>query len=127
MFSLIRELSVELPFVLVFGVATTVDAVHASLPHAVTSQLTMQKIASQSSIEILDNFLKSVITSSETPLKLGSHILQILSETFAFCDLSVKNVLTAYQARTRAYFSNFSFPPAYFRLVLPSVAHFHAD
>lgn len=95
-----RELSGELPFVLVFGVATTVDAVHASLPHVVTSQLTMQKIASQSSIEILDNFLKSVITSNAMPLKLGSHILQILSETFAFCDLSVKNVLTAYQART---------------------------
>lgn len=57
----------------------------------------MQKIASQSSIEILDKFFKAVVMSNEIPLKLGSNILQILFETFAFCDLSVKNVLTAYQ------------------------------
>ena len=92
-----RELADFLPFVLIFGVATTVDAVHTSLPHVITSHLTMQKIASQSSIEILDKFFKAVVMSNEIPLKLGSNILQILFETFAFCDLSVKNVLTAYQ------------------------------
>ena len=35
-----------LPVVLVFGVATTVDAVHRSLPHAVTSSLAIRKFAS---------------------------------------------------------------------------------
>jgi hypothetical protein len=70
-----------------------------ALPHSVTSLLTMQKLTSESSIEILDKFFKSVVTSSDMPFKLGSRVLQILFETFAFCDLSVKNVLTAYQVR----------------------------
>lgn len=95
----------DLPFVLVFGVATTVESVHRSLPHSVTSLLAMQKLTAEPSIEILDKFIRAVVMSEEVPFKLGSKILQILFETFAFCDLSVKNILTAYQWCLLEHFS----------------------
>jgi len=57
----------------------------------------MQKFTAEPSIEVLDRFIKAVVTSSEVTFKVGSKILQLLFETFAFCDLSVKNVLTGYQ------------------------------
>jgi origin recognition complex subunit 3 len=65
-----------LPFIFVFGVATTVDAVHRALPHSVTSLLTMQTLTAEPSIVILDRFIKAVVTSKEIPLKLGSRIIQ---------------------------------------------------
>jgi hypothetical protein len=63
----------------------------------------MQKFTAEPSIEILDRFIKAVVTSSDVTFKVGSKILQLLFETFAFCDLSVKNVLTGYQVDDYCY------------------------
>ena len=65
-----------LPFILVFGVATTVDAVHRALPHSVTSLLAIKTLTAEPSIVILDRFVKAVVTSNKIPLKLGSRIIQ---------------------------------------------------
>ena len=43
----------KLPVVLVFGVATTVDTVHWSLPHCVTSCLAIPKFASAPSVAMV--------------------------------------------------------------------------
>jgi hypothetical protein len=37
----------------------------------------MEKLTSESSIDILDRFVKSVVTSPDIPFKLGGHILQV--------------------------------------------------
>ena len=49
-----------MPVVLIFGVATTVDSIHRSLPHRVTSLLSMAKFQAPSSSEYLSMVLHQV-------------------------------------------------------------------
>ena len=50
----------EMPVVLVFGVATTIDSIHRSLPHRVTSLLSMAKFQAPSSSDYLSTVLHQV-------------------------------------------------------------------
>ena len=50
----------ELPILFVFGVATTVSAVHRFLPHAVSSRLSIEKFQSQPSLECLTEVIDKV-------------------------------------------------------------------
>ena len=47
----------SLPFILVFGIATTVEAIHRLLPHGTTSKLAIESFASAPSIHLLSKFL----------------------------------------------------------------------
>lgn len=50
----------EMPVVLVFGVATTIDSIHRSLPHRVTSLLSMEKFQAPASSDYLSMVLRQV-------------------------------------------------------------------
>lgn len=50
----------ELPILFVFGVATTVSAVHRFLLHAVSSRLSIEKFQSQPSLECLTEVIDKV-------------------------------------------------------------------
>ena len=50
----------EMPVVLIFGIATTINAVHHSLPHRVTSLLSMEKFQAPSSSDYLSMVLHQV-------------------------------------------------------------------
>ena len=88
----------ELPLVLVLGVATTVESIHRSLPHSVTSHLSIKKFSSVPSIQLLSELLDQlVICNSKVPFKLGPRTLKYLLETFMFHDFSVKHFFMAYK------------------------------
>jgi len=53
----------EMPVVLVFGIATTIDSIHRSLPHRVTSLLSMEKFQAPSSSDYLSMVLDQVSNS----------------------------------------------------------------
>ena len=89
----------KLPVVLVFGVATTVDAVHRSLPHGVTSCLAIRKFASAPSVTMLAQLVRTLTMSPEVTFKLGGEVTKSLLETFMFHDFSVKHFLLSYKVR----------------------------
>jgi len=49
-----------MPVVFVFGIATTIDSVHRSLPYRVTSQLSMEKFQAPSSSDYFSMVLQRV-------------------------------------------------------------------
>ena len=90
----------SLPVVLIFGVATTVDAVHRSLPHAVTASLAIRKFTSTPSIKLLAQLVRTVTMDPDIPFKLGGETMKSLLETFMFHDFSVKHFLTSFKVST---------------------------
>ena len=78
---------------LIFGVATTVDAIHRTLTHASTSRLAIHSFASAPSIHLLANFVESLVMDTDIPFKLGGKVLKQLLEMFSFHDLSVRHFL----------------------------------
>ena len=96
----------HLQFVLVFGIATTVNAIHQTLPHTVTSQLAIEKFASQPSIRLLANVIEKIIVkNSAIAFKIGGHALNSLNTTFVLHDFSVKRFLMAYKYCLLEHFS----------------------
>lgn len=96
----------HLQFVLVFGIATTVNAIHQTLPHTVTSQLAIEKFASQPSIRLLANVIeKMIVKNSAIAFKIGGYALKSLNTTFVFHDFSVKRFLMAYKYCLLEHFS----------------------
>ena len=89
-----------LPVVLIFGVATTVDAVHRSLPHVVTASLTIRKFTSTPSIKLLAQLVRTVTMDPDIPFTLGGETMKSLLETFMFHDFSVKHFLTSFKVST---------------------------
>ena len=83
----------SLPFILVFGIATTVEAIHRLLPHGTTSKLAIESFASAPSIHLLSKFLESIVFDSNIPFYLGGHTLKLLLERFSFHDFSVRHFL----------------------------------
>ena len=83
----------RLPFLLIFGVATTVDVIHRSLPHGTTSKMAINSFASAPSIHLLANFVEALVMDVNIPFKLGGRVLKTLLETFSFHDLSVNHFL----------------------------------
>lgn len=93
------EYQSRMPFVMIFGIATTVDAIHRSLPHGTTSKLAIDSFASAPSIHLLGKFVESLILDDDLPFRLGGSVLKILLEKFTFHDLSVRHFLMALKVR----------------------------
>ena len=85
----------HLPFVLIFGIATTVDSIHRLLPHGTTSKLAIDSFTSTPSIHLLAKFIETIVMDSSIAFQLGGKVLKILLETFSFHDLSVRHFLMA--------------------------------
>ena len=85
---------------LVFGVATTVEAIHRSLPHSLTSHLSIRKFSSTPSVQLLAQLIEELTTSKVIQFKLGGNTIKHLLETFMFQDFSVKHFLMAYKVRS---------------------------
>ena len=81
---LFRAYRDRLPFLLIFGVATTVDVIHYSLPHGTTSKMAINSFASAPSIHLLANFVEALVMDVNVPFKLGGRVLKTLLETFSF-------------------------------------------
>lgn len=83
----------ELPFVLIFGIATDMNALHSTLPYKVSSKIRVKVFNSQRSIEYLNNVLEKVFFSNICPFQLGGKVFNLFMELFLFYDLSVNNFI----------------------------------
>ena len=101
-----NEMSRKLRFILIFGIATTVDIIHRTLPHSITSQLAIEKFAAQPSICLLSKVVEQVLVKNPSiSFKLHGSILSQMLEAFLFHDFSVKHFLMAYKFCLLQHFS----------------------
>jgi len=63
----------KMPVVFIFGVATTIDSIHKSLPHRVTSLLSMEKFQAPSSSDYLSMVLQQVSSFEILIIKTEFH------------------------------------------------------
>ncbi|XP_025829507.1 origin recognition complex subunit 3 isoform X2 [Agrilus planipennis] len=82
-----------LPFALVFGVATSTSALHKSLPHHVSSRISVKVFQSQTSVVYLNNILENIFLTADCPFHLGGRIFSLFIDQFLFYDLSVKGFI----------------------------------
>ena len=87
----------SLPFVLIFGVATTITTVHSTLPHSATSKLTINTFGSPPATRLLDNVIDNIIINADNPFKLSHKVFQFLIENFLFHDFAVEHFLQGYK------------------------------
>ncbi|KAK4880016.1 hypothetical protein RN001_008162 [Aquatica leii] len=80
----------KLPFVLIFGIATSTNAIHKSLPYRVSSKLNVQVFNSQRSTLYLNNIIENVLLSDDCPFHVGGNVFNCFTEIFLYYDLSVK-------------------------------------
>jgi len=86
-----------LPVVLILGVATTVAAVHRTLPYSITSHLTINTFGSPNSSLHLEEVIEAVIIDPEIPFKLSDKVFKFLLDVFLYYDFSVNRFLSAYR------------------------------
>ncbi|EFA03157.1 origin recognition complex subunit 3 [Tribolium castaneum] len=82
-----------LPFVFVFGVATSLNAVHRSLPCYVSSRINIQVFHSTPSTVYLNNILENILFSRQCPFHLGGKVFNLFTDIFLFYDLSVSGFI----------------------------------
>lgn len=78
-----------LPFVLVFGVATSLAALHRALPYHVSSKVNIQVFSSQPSTTYLNSVVEHVFFAEDFPFRLGKKVFNLFTDVFLFYDLSV--------------------------------------
>uniref|UniRef100_A0A0C9RZS3 Origin recognition complex subunit 3 n=1 Tax=Fopius arisanus TaxID=64838 RepID=A0A0C9RZS3_9HYME len=84
-------------FILVFGVATTLHAVHRSLSYDVTSKLRVKVFHTQTQITSLSDVLEGTVLSGKTSFMLTGRAFQLLTDIFLFYDFSVHGFLQGYK------------------------------
>jgi origin recognition complex subunit 3 len=82
-----------LPFVFVFGVATSLTAVHRSLPCHVSSKINIKVFHSSPSTVYLNNVLENILFSRDCPFHLGGKVFNLFTDIFLFYDLSVSGFI----------------------------------
>lgn len=80
-----------LPFVFVFGIATSLTTLHMSLPYQVSSKISVHVFNSQPSTVYLNNILEEIFFTLNCPFQLGGRVFNLFTDIFLFYDLSVNN------------------------------------
>ncbi|XP_060580471.1 origin recognition complex subunit 3-like [Ruditapes philippinarum] len=81
----------EVPLVFIFGIATSVSAIHRLLPNEVSSLLCMEKFQAPPSSEYLSLAINKILMTENYPFKLGQGVFQLLLDIFLYHDFSVLN------------------------------------
>ncbi|XP_026328360.1 origin recognition complex subunit 3 [Hyposmocoma kahamanoa] len=82
-----------LPIVLIFGVATSVSALHKSFPYHVSSKLLIKVFHSHSSPAYMNQVLEDIFLTPRSPLHLSGKAFELLTDVFLFYDFSVTGLL----------------------------------
>ncbi|KAL5011062.1 hypothetical protein ScPMuIL_013367 [Solemya velum] len=96
----------KLPLVLVFGIATSVAAVHRLLPSTVSSLLSIEKFQAPRATDYLTLLINQVLMTDRFPFKLGASAFQLLIEMFLFHDFSVLNFIRGLQFAMSQHYSS---------------------
>ncbi|KAG7211303.1 hypothetical protein KM043_010600 [Ampulex compressa] len=94
---ILSSYSSTMKFVLIFGVATTLHAIHRSLSYDVTSKLLVEVFHMQTQMMILSDVVERTVFSSDIPFKLIGKAFQFLTDIFLFYDFSVESFLAGYK------------------------------
>lgn len=90
-----------LPFVFVFGVATSLNAVHRSLPCFVSSRINIQVFHSTPSTVYLNTVLENILFSPNCPFHLGGKVFNLFTDIFLFYDLSVCGFIQNFKVESK--------------------------
>ncbi|CAG4937416.1 unnamed protein product [Colias eurytheme] len=82
-----------LPIVLVFGVATSVSALHKSFPYQVSSKLLIKVFHSHPSHVYMNQVLENVFLTHTSPFHLSGKAFELLTDVFLFYDFSVTGLI----------------------------------
>ncbi|CAB3243566.1 unnamed protein product [Arctia plantaginis] len=82
-----------IPIVLVFGVATSVSALHKSFPYNVSSKLLIKVFHSHSSPVYMNQVLEDIFLTPSTPFHLSGKAFELLTDVFLFYDFSVTGLI----------------------------------
>ncbi|CAG9771445.1 unnamed protein product [Ceutorhynchus assimilis] len=81
----------KLPFVFVFGIATSINTLHTSFPYHVTSKTNIKVFKCEPSTVHLNKILEGVFFSPFCPFQLGNNVFDLFTEIFLYYDFSVQN------------------------------------
>ncbi|XP_051724081.1 origin recognition complex subunit 3 [Ctenopharyngodon idella] len=96
----------ELPFIFIFGIATSPSAIQHRLPHSVSSLLCIEVFQSLSCTQHLASVFDKLILSSQFPFKLSSRVIQVLVGIFLYHDFSVQNFVKGLQFSLLEHFNS---------------------
>lgn len=88
-----------LPFVFVFGVATSLNALHRSLPYHVSNKINIQVFHSAPSTVYLNNVVEEILFSEDCHFHLGGKVFNLFTDIFLFYDLSVSGFVQNFKVR----------------------------
>ncbi|XP_063706309.1 origin recognition complex subunit 3 [Culicoides brevitarsis] len=94
-----------LPFVFVFGVATSFAAIHETLPFNVTNKITVKVFQADPSPVILNNVIDQVLLSPDCPFHLSGTTFRMLTDIFLFYDFSVHGFVQGFKYCMMEHFS----------------------
>ncbi|KAF6200551.1 hypothetical protein GE061_004994 [Apolygus lucorum] len=83
----------KLPFILVFGIATTLSAIDEVLPHSSISRLSLKAFQAQPSVYFLNNTLNKVFLTPDCPFQLSGKLFKFFTQVFLFYDFSVNRFI----------------------------------
>lgn len=86
-----------LPFVFVFGVATSFAAIHESLPFNVTNKITVKVFQADASPVILNNVIDQVLLAPDCAFHLSGTTFRMLTDVFLFYDFSVHGFVQGFK------------------------------
>lgn len=95
----------SLPFVFVFGVATSFEAIHESLPFNVTNKITVKVFQTDASPVILNNVVDQVLLGFDCPFHLSGTTFRMLADIFLFYDFSVHGFVQGFKYCMMEHFS----------------------
>ncbi|XP_053965995.1 origin recognition complex subunit 3 [Anastrepha ludens] len=87
----------HLPFVLIFGVATAVTAIHNALPYHVTSKVKLCVFKTQTAPVCLNEILERVILSPRYSFHLSGKAFKFLTHIFLYYDFSIHGFIQGYK------------------------------
>ncbi|XP_059376823.1 origin recognition complex subunit 3 [Carassius carassius] len=96
----------ELPFIFIFGIATSPSAIQHRLPHSVSSLLCIEVFHSLSCTQHLASVFEKLILNSQFPFKLSSRVIQVLVGIFLYHDFSVQNFVKGLQFSMLEHFNS---------------------
>nr|XP_021200999.2 origin recognition complex subunit 3 isoform X1 [Helicoverpa armigera] len=82
-----------MPIVLVFGVATSVSALHKSFPYNVSSKLLIKVFHSHASPVYMNQVLEDIFLTHTSPFHLSGKAFELLTDVFLFYDFSVTGLI----------------------------------
>ncbi|CAH0727822.1 unnamed protein product, partial [Brenthis ino] len=90
---IISSYAKSLPIVLIFGVATSVSALHKSFPYHVSSKLLIKVFHSHPSHVYMNQVLENIFLSPTSSFHLSGKAFELLTDVFLFYDFSVTGLI----------------------------------